>query len=114
MRRRQSALENKPKKIGEHRFSIELKSKDYVARIALPEENESNVLIEGFMGKFQDLRFTDGLFLEIQGTKGTLRLDMRKKEFNRLLLNGKIENENRKRGKNLSALTAHKQIGSEL
>ncbi len=107
-------MESKPKKIDEHRFSIELKSKDYVARIALPEENGSNVLVEGFMGKFQDLRFTDGLFLEIKGTKGTLRLDMRKKEFDRLLPNEKIENKNRKRGKNLSVLTAHKQIGSEL
>jgi hypothetical protein len=92
-------LERKQNKINEHRFSIELKSKDCVERIALPEENGSNVLIEGLMGKFQDLRFTDGLFLEIQGGNGTLRLDMRKEEFNRLLSNGLSENKNRKKEK---------------
>lgn len=92
-------MERKQNKINEHRFSVEFKSKDCVERIALPEENGSNVLIEGFMGKFQDLRFTDGLFLEIQGSNGILRLDMCKEEFNRLLSNGPIENKNRKKEK---------------
>jgi hypothetical protein len=92
-------LERKQNKINDHSFSIEFKSKDCVKRIALPEENGSNVLIEGLMGKFQNLRFTDGLFLEIQGSNGTLRLDMRKEEFNRLLSNGLTENKNRKKEK---------------
>ncbi len=92
-------METKQNKINEHKFSVEFKSKDCVERIALPEENGTNVLIEGFMGKFQDIRFTDGLFLEIQGSNGTLRLDMCKEEFNRLLSNGLIKNKNRKKEK---------------
>jgi hypothetical protein len=78
----------KPKKVGEHMFSIELKSKEHVTRVALPNENGGNVLIEGFLGKLQDLSFTEGIMLEIQGTNGTLRMDLSEKELKRLLPKG--------------------------
>jgi len=78
-------MTSKSKKDDEHMFSIELKSKEHVKRVALPNENGGNVLIEGFLGKLQDLNFTEGIMLEIQGTNGTLRMDLSEKELERLL-----------------------------
>ena len=77
-----------PKKGNEHMFSIELKSKEHVKRVALPNENGGNVLIEGFLGKLQSLSFTEGLMVEIQGANGTLRMDLSEKELERLLPKG--------------------------
>ena len=78
-------MPSKSKKGNEHMFSIELKSKEHVKRVALPNENGGNVLIEGFLGKLQSLSFTEGLMLEIHGTNGTLRMDLNEKELERLL-----------------------------
>jgi len=80
---------SKSKKADEHMFSIELKSKEHVKRVALPNENGGNVLIEGFLGKLQDLSFTEGIMLEIQGTNGTLRMDLKEEELKRLLPKGR-------------------------
>ena len=77
-----------PKKGNEHMFSIELNSKEHVKRVALPNENGGNVLIEGFLGKLQSLSFTEGLMVEIQGANGTLRMDLSEKELERLLPKG--------------------------
>jgi len=81
-------MPSKSKKVDEHMFSIELKSKEHVKRVALSNENGGNVLIEGFLGKLQDLSFTEGIMLEIQGTNGTLRMDLSEKELERLLPKG--------------------------
>ena len=81
-------MPSKSKKDDEHMFSIELKSKEHVKRVALPNENGGNVLIEGFLGKLQDLSFTEGIMLEIQGTNGTLRMDLSEKELERILPKG--------------------------
>ena len=81
-------MPNKSKKGNEHMFSIELNSKEHVRRFALPNENGGNVLIEGFLGKLQDLNFTEGIMLEIQGTNGTLRMDLTEEEWKRLLPKG--------------------------
>lgn len=78
-------MPSKPNKVDEHMFSIELKSKEHVKRVALPNENGGTVLIEGFLGKLQNLCFTEGIMLEIQGTNGTLRMDLSEKELKRLL-----------------------------
>lgn len=82
-------MPSKSKKDDEHMFSIELKSKEHVKRVALPNENGGNVLIEGFLGKLQDLSFTEGIMLEIQGTNGTLRMDLKEEELKRLLPKGR-------------------------
>ena len=78
-------MPDKSKKEDEHMFSIELRSKEHVKRVALPNENGGSVLIEGFLGKLQDLGFTEGIMLEIQGTNGTLRMDLMEKELERIL-----------------------------
>ena len=81
-------MPSRAKKEDEHMFSIELKSREHVKRLAMPNENGGNVLIEGFLGKLQDLSFTEGIMLEIQGTNGTLRMDLSEKELERLLPKG--------------------------
>ena len=87
-------------KVDEHMFSIELKSKEYIKSLALPSEHEGNVLIEGFLGKLKNLRFTEGIMLEIEGTNGSLRMDFTEKEWRELLPKGTSiytkENEERK------------------
>ena len=78
-------MPSKSRKGDEHMFSIELKSREHVKRVALPNENGGNVLIEGFLGNLQGLSFTEGIMLEIQGTNGTLRMDLKEEELKRLL-----------------------------
>ncbi len=72
-------------KENENAFSIELKSKEYVKHIALSNDAEEKVLIEGFLGELEDSNFIEGVMLELKGTKGTLRMDLREEELRRLL-----------------------------
>ncbi len=69
-------------------FSIELKSKEYVKSLALQNAERGNVLIEGFLGKIENLNFTEGLMLEINGTNGSLKMDLSETELKRLLPKG--------------------------
>ena len=85
-------------KAAEHMFSIELKSKENVKSLALANQDEGNVLIEGFLGELEDMCFTDGVMLEIHGSKGTLRMDFSEKELKRLLPKGKAVREKKTRG----------------
>ncbi len=69
-------------------FSIELKSKEYVKSLALHNAEMGNVLIEGFLGKLEQVNFIEGLMLEINGANGSLKMDFSKKELARLLPKG--------------------------
>lgn len=69
----------------DHMFSIELKSKDYVKSLALQNAESGNVLIEGFLGKLENLNFTEGVMLEINGANGSLKMDLTRNEMKRLL-----------------------------
>ncbi len=60
----------------EHTFSIQLKSKDYLKGVALPNDEEGNVLIEGFLGKLENVNFIEGIMLEINGGNRSLRIDL--------------------------------------
>jgi len=84
------------RRAGEHMFSIELKSKEHVKRIAMPNENGGNVLIEGFLGKLQGLSFVEGIMLEIEGANGTLRMDLKEEELKRLLPKVRVKEESLK------------------
>jgi hypothetical protein len=75
----------KSRKTLEHIFSIELKSKMHIKSFNLPEEEESDVLIQGSLGDLKTVRFTEGIMLEIEGTNGSLRMDLTEKELKRLL-----------------------------
>lgn len=72
----------------EHMFSIELKSREYVKSLAMPNEERGTVLIEGFLGELQGLRFVEGIMLEVNGDHGNLRMDFTEKELRELLPEG--------------------------
>lgn len=73
------------KKIEEHMFSIQLKSKEHVKTVTLSNEEQGIVLIEGFLGKLETVNFTEGILLEINGANGSLRMDLSEKELKALL-----------------------------
>ncbi len=91
-------MDDRGKRAAEHMFSIELKSKENVKSLSLASQNGNNVLIEGFLGELEDMCFTDGVMLEIHGSKGTLRMDFSEKELNKLLPKGRVVREKRSRG----------------
>jgi hypothetical protein len=78
-------MPSKLKEGGEHAFSVELISREYLKRVAIPNEAGDNVLIEGFLGELGELGFVEGIMLEIKGTNGTLRMDLKKEELKKLL-----------------------------
>jgi len=78
-------MSSRSKKEGEHAFSIELKSKEYVKRVSIPNETGDNVLIEGFLGELEELGLVEGVMLKIKGASGILRMDLQEKELKELL-----------------------------
>jgi len=63
-------------------FSIELNSKQQIKNMSLADSNQkANTLIEGTIGNFVEATFTEGIILEVVGTKGTLRLDLQATEI---------------------------------
>ena len=78
-------MASNPAKTREHMFSIQLKSIDDLKSVALPNDYEGTVLLEGFLGLLENVNFTEGIMLEIKGSSGSFRMDLSKKEFRRLL-----------------------------
>ena len=67
----------------ENDFSIELSSNRDLARISA--SNDANgVLIEGTLGRLHHASFIDDVILEVQGSNGILRLNLRKEDLNGL------------------------------
>lgn len=42
------------------------------------------VLVEGFLGELEDASFIEGAMLELRGSNGVLRIDLKGEEFERL------------------------------
>ena len=78
-------MSNELKKAEKHAFSIELISKKYLKLVAIPNDAGDNVLIEGFLGKLEEVDLVEGVMLEIQGTNGNLRIDLKEEELKKLL-----------------------------
>ena len=76
------------RKEGNHAFSIELKSKEYLKNIVISNRTGETVLVEGFLGELEELSFVEGAMLELRGSNGILRIDLKEDElaklFNRL------------------------------
>jgi hypothetical protein len=81
-------ISNGLKKVEKHAFSIELKSKKYLKLVAIRNDAGDNVLIEGFLGELEVVDLVEGVMLEIQGTNGTLRMDLKEEELRKLLTKG--------------------------
>lgn len=84
-------MSNGLEKVEKHAFSIELKSKEYLKRVAIPSEAGDTVLIEGFLGELEELDLVEGVMLEIKGANGILRMDLKEEELNTLLKKRKGE-----------------------
>ena len=77
-------MSSETKKAEKHTFSIELKSKEYLKLVAMPNGARDNVLLEGFLGDLEVIDLVEGAMLEIQGTNGTIKMDLKEEELTRL------------------------------
>ena len=77
-------MSNETKRAEKHTFSIELKSKEYLNLVAMPNGAKDNVLIEGFLGDLLTIDLVEGAMLEVQGTNGTFKMDLKEEELNKL------------------------------
>jgi hypothetical protein len=64
----------------ERMFSIELRSKGELKNMSL--DGDEKVLIEGSIGSFERARFLEGLVLEVIGSNGELRVDLKVDDLN--------------------------------
>ena len=69
----------------EHSFSIELKSKKHVKTITLTNKIQNRILLEGSLGKLEEITLIEGRVVELKGANGTLRLDICEDELMQLL-----------------------------
>jgi hypothetical protein len=65
-------------------FSIEIKSKDYLDKISILDDDQG-VLLEGEYGDLCFLSLHEDKLLEIQGSKGVFRIELTKKEISKML-----------------------------
>jgi hypothetical protein len=66
---------------GERDFSIELDSNQQLTRLQTSNAERSGVLIEGTLGKLVHARFVEPEILEVKGTCGVLRINLRVNEI---------------------------------
>lgn len=57
-------------------FSVVLESKKHVKNIILSDEIHQKVFLEADIGQLEQVKFTEGIVLEVVGTKGVLRIDL--------------------------------------
>jgi len=66
------------KRVEEHSFSVEMKSKTFVNKMTL---QEGCVVFEGVLGELSSVSIIEGLMLQIEGANGVLRLDITPNEI---------------------------------
>ena len=69
------------KRIEEHSFSVEMRTKDSVKTLSFMEKENSNVLFEGFLGKLKNISMVEDVMLEIEGKNGIIKLDITSQEI---------------------------------
>jgi hypothetical protein len=75
-------------------FSVELHSKNQIKNMTLTNNGQKeSTLIEGTIGNLIEASFTEGIILEVTGTKGILRLDLQEQEIKQTVLINKQNNE---------------------
>lgn len=72
------------KKESSHAFSIELKSKEFIRNVMISNRIGETVLVEGFLGELEDASFIEGAMLELRGSNGVLRIDLKEEELKRM------------------------------
>jgi hypothetical protein len=76
-------MTNQENENSERDFSIELKANKHLTRLSTSANGANNggVLIEGTLGKLQHASFVEPEILEVKGSYGVLRLNVRKTEI---------------------------------
>jgi len=74
------------KKESSHAFSIELKSKEFLRNVMISNRIGETVLVEGFLGELEELSLVEGAMLELRGSNGVLRIDLKEEELERLFI----------------------------
>lgn len=73
---------DKTNEAGDRDFSIELTSNEHLTRLStVSNGTNAGVLIEGTLGKLQHAFFVEPEILEVKGTCGVLRLNLRNNEI---------------------------------
>lgn len=65
-------------------FSVEIKSKKHLDRISILDDDQG-VLIEGEFGELCYLSFHEDRLLEVQGSRGVIRIEITRSEIDSLL-----------------------------
>lgn len=73
-------MNSKENKNGERDFSIELISNQHLTRLSTLKDPNGGVLIEGTLGSLLHASFVEPEILEVKGSYGVLRLNVRKSE----------------------------------
>ena len=68
----------------ENGFSVEMKSRENVDAITFSEDARG-VLIEGTLGELEQLEMFEEAVLVVEGTKGTLRVDLAPADLRRMM-----------------------------
>jgi hypothetical protein len=68
----------------ENGFSVEMKSRENLDAISFTE-NTRGVLIEGTLGKLEELGMFEETVLIVEGTKGTLRVDLTPDDLRKIM-----------------------------
>lgn len=72
-------------------FSLELRNRNQIKHASLAPQTKEAVLIEGSLGKLEEVRSVEGVLLEIKGSQGILRLDLAERHLLRFLRGVKSE-----------------------
>ena len=67
-----------------HAFSVELKSKEFVKNLSIPDEG-GNVVFEGCLGKLKSSKILEDVMLEIEGDFGSFCLDFDELEIAKMI-----------------------------
>jgi len=78
------------KKESSHAFSIELKSKEFLRNVMISDRTGETVLIEGYLGELEEVDLVEGAMLELKGSNGVLRVDLKEEKLRRLLAHGNV------------------------
>ena len=72
-------------KVKERGFSVEMDSKNHVRSLIVSDESRGKVLIEGNLGELRELEMVEEIVLQMKGTKGTLRIDLEKRDIRNMI-----------------------------
>jgi hypothetical protein len=75
-------------------FSIELKSKNYMKNLTIMNSSVEKVLFEGDLGDFEDVHLIEGVVLVVEGTHGTLRVELPEDKIKNMISVGRKDEQN--------------------